>query len=72
MIDQEKAALKEHIKTLEQTVREVNHAQQSGPWWYTKGEMGLYQQVAMWLQKAEKALIEIDKLLQQSENNEVR
>lgn len=39
------------LKIVHQALIEVAHAQDVGPWWYTKGANGLYQQVAMWVRK---------------------
>ena len=51
------------IEVLKHTIREVRHAQESGPGWYTRGAAGLYQQVRMWLDKADAAIksVEADK-----------
>jgi len=48
--------LLEALKVARQFVIEVAHAQDVGPGWYTKGEDGLYQQVRMWLRKANDAI----------------
>ena len=48
------------IKVLRQTVMEVRHAQNQGSRWYTKGESGLFQQVRMHLDKADKAIKSIE------------
>jgi hypothetical protein len=40
------------ITVAHQALIEVSNAQSIGPWWYTKGEKGLYQQVAMWVGRA--------------------
>ena len=52
----------EQVKVLEQTILEVAHAQQCGADWYTKGENGLYAQVAMWVQRGQTAINEIKDL----------
>jgi hypothetical protein len=46
------------LKTLEQALREVSHAQDRGAEWYTKGSSGLYQQVRMWVNKGFDAIRE--------------
>ncbi len=51
------------IKVLQQTVMEVRHAQDNGPWWYTKGERGLYMQVRLHLDRANVALNSIESVL---------
>jgi len=53
----------EAIKVLDQTVREVRHAQQCGARWYTKGDDGLFQQVRLHLDRADKALKSIESVL---------
>ena len=44
--------VREELKTINQAILEVAHAQQSGAEWYTKGSSGLYQQVRLWIGKA--------------------
>jgi len=44
------------LETLEQTLREVRHAQSSGANWYTRGASGLYQQVAMHVRRGFEAI----------------
>ena len=44
------------IKVLHQAILEVDHAQQDGASWYTKGSSGLYQQVRLWINKSYEAL----------------
>ena len=56
--DAELARLREALKVANQLVIEVNHAYTQGPEWYTRGESGLRQQVAMWIDKASKAIQE--------------
>ncbi len=48
--------LLEVIRVLRQTVMEVRHAQNQGNSWYTKGEEGLYQQVRLHLDRADRAI----------------
>jgi len=45
------------IEVLRHTVMEVRHAQNVGAEWYTRGAGGLYQQVRLWLDKADAALL---------------
>lgn len=47
---------KEHLSTIKQAFLEVAHAQYNGSAWYTRGESGLYQQVAMWVRKGNAAV----------------
>ena len=56
--DAELAQLREALEVANQLVIEVNHAYTQGPEWYTRGESGLRQQVAMWIDKASKAIQE--------------
>lgn len=44
------------LKVTHRALFEVSHAQQSGANWYTRGESGLYQQVAMWVRKGFEAI----------------
>lgn len=60
-VSPEVAALVEAAKVAKQALAEVRHAQDNGSRWYTKGESGLFQQVRMWLNKAQEPL---DKSLQ--------
>ncbi len=55
--------LSEVIKILEQTVMEVRHAQQSGARWYTKGDDGLFQQVRLHLDRADKSIKSVSDLV---------
>ena len=41
------------IEVLGHMVMEVRHAQEVGAGWYTRGAGGLYQQVRLWLDKAD-------------------
>ena len=50
------------IKTMQQALLEMKHAQSAGPGWYTRGESGLKQQVRMWLDKGLKASESLNKL----------
>jgi len=50
------------IKTMQQALLEMKHAQSAGPEWYTRGESGLKQQVRMWLDKGLKSSEAINKL----------
>ena len=43
--------LREALKVTRQALIEVQHAQESGPGWYTKGGRGMYQQTTMWVRK---------------------
>jgi DNA repair exonuclease SbcCD ATPase subunit len=49
------------IKTANQALFEVAHAQHNGPEWYTRGESGLRQQVAMWVQRGLEAIAKVQK-----------
>ena len=53
------------IKVLRQTIMEVNHAQMSGPDWYTKNEKGLFQQVRLHIDRARVALEKVKDILDQ-------
>lgn len=44
-------SLRDSIKTANQALMEVDHAQNIGPGWYTRGEDGLRQQVRMWVRR---------------------
>ena len=44
------------LNTVEQALREVQHAQSVGASWYTRGSSGLYGQVAMWVRKGFEAI----------------
>jgi len=50
------------IGVLKQTVAEVRHAQNQGSGWYTHGDSGLFLQVRMWLDRADKAINELTKV----------
>ena len=50
------------IKTMQQALLEMKHAQSAGPEWYTRGESGLKQQVRMWIDKGLKSSEAINKL----------
>ena len=43
--------LRSALKICRQALLEVNHAQECGANWYTRGEAGLYRQVRMWVHK---------------------
>lgn len=51
-IEQLEAAL----KVCQQLILEVSHAQRNGSDWYTRADVGLYQQVSMWIGKAQTAI----------------
>ena len=44
-------AMRDTIRTANQALLEVNHAQRNGSDWYTRGASGLYQQVATWVKR---------------------
>lgn len=46
----------EALKTAQQALLEVRHAQSVGCEWYTKGHSGLYQQVEMWSRRGLEAI----------------
>lgn len=48
------------LKVCSQALLEIAHAQEVGPWWFTKGERGLYNQVAMWVRKGREAIKECE------------
>lgn len=48
------------LRTIQQAVGEFAHAYHAGPEWFTKGESGLRMQVKMWLDKAGKALPQLE------------
>ena len=56
------ALLKDHVearaalKVAHQSLIEFRHAQECGPSWYTRGERGMYQQVALWLRRGMEAV----------------
>ena len=50
------------IKTMQQALLEIRHAQNAGPGWYTNGEPGLKKQVRLWLDKGLKASESLNKL----------
>jgi len=55
------AAAPDMLKALEvaqQALLEVRSAQARGPGWYTKGTVGLFQQVRFWLDKGDKEIDE--------------
>ncbi len=45
------ARSQEALKVSEQALMEVAHAQTHGAKWYTKGEVGIYSHVRMWVEK---------------------
>jgi hypothetical protein len=47
--------LRAALEVTAQALREVNHAQECGPEWYTRGAQGLRQQVRMWVRKGQDA-----------------
>lgn len=49
--DEEIADLKKRLKTANQALLEIDHAQRVGPGWYTRGLDGMYQQVRMWVRR---------------------
>lgn len=52
LAEQRKSALLlDALEIAMQALREVDHAQQNGARWYTKGESGLYQHVRMWIRR---------------------
>ena len=53
------------IKTMQQALLEMEHAQSAGPGWYTNGEPGLKKQVRMWLYKGLKSSESLNKLRQE-------
>ena len=63
MTDENINELREQIKVLQQTLSEVSHAQINGPSWYTRGENGLYQQVAMWVRRGQDAINKATEIL---------
>lgn len=44
------------LRAARQALLEVRHAQQTGASWYTRGERGLYDQVAMWVRRGLEAI----------------
>jgi len=64
-----KGLIIESIDTIKQTLLEVKHAQYSGSDWYTRGERGLFQQVRLHLDKADKAIKELEILIGVSNAN---
>lgn len=48
--------LQDALKEARQALLEVQHAQEVGANWYTRGESGLYQQVAMWIRRGVAAI----------------
>lgn len=63
MTDEQMNELREQIKVMQQTLLEVSHAQHAGSDWYTRGENGLYQQVAMWVQRGQTAVNKATEIL---------
>lgn len=55
MTPAERQAVVQALETLQTAIREVQHAQSCGANWYTRGEKGLYMQVAMWCRKGSSA-----------------
>lgn len=51
--------LREALKTTRQALMEVQHAQECGPGWYTRGEQGMYRQTQMWVRKGLAAAREV-------------
>ena len=51
------------LETIEQFIREVDHAQSVGATWYTRGEQGLFGQIRTWREKANDAAKVIRALL---------
>jgi len=60
----------EVIKVLRQTVMEVRGAQRRGPGWYTKGAKGLYMQVSLHLDMADKAIKSVEPFLDTSNHTD--
>jgi hypothetical protein len=56
MTNEERA---EALETIAQAFLEVQHAQSVGARWYTRGEQGLYGQVAMWVRKGQEAVAKL-------------
>lgn len=52
----ERDCLIEALKVVDQFVLEVQHAQEAGARWYTRGENGLRAQIQLWLGKARAAI----------------
>lgn len=55
----------DQLKTIEQTLMEVRHAQEVGADWYTQGRVGLYGQVAMWVRKGFEAINKVKSIHQE-------
>lgn len=53
------ARLREALKTTRQALMEVQHAQECGPEWYTRGVNGMYQQTSTWVRKGLSAAREV-------------
>lgn len=51
--------LRDALKTAQQALMEVQHAQECGPGWYTRGEQGMYQQTCTWVRKGLAAIREV-------------
>lgn len=51
--------MSDNLKIIAQAFMEVQHAQHSGAQWYTRGEDGLYAQVAMWMRRGTGAVIDL-------------
>lgn len=64
MKPEERAKVIESLETLAQAIREVQHAQNNGPSWYTRGANGLYMQVAAWCRRGASAAQEALAILQ--------
>jgi hypothetical protein len=56
VLSDEISKLRGALKITHQSLLEFNHAQESGPRWYTRGEDGMYAQVYMWLHKGLEAI----------------
>jgi len=50
-INPEIERLRTALKVAQQALMEVQHAQEQGPGWYTKGVNGMYQQTTTWVRK---------------------
>lgn len=58
-VDREHERLREALKTARQALMEVQHAQECGPGWYTRGVNGMYQQTTTWVRKGLTAAREV-------------
>jgi len=56
------------FKIMEQFLIEVSHAQEVGPWWFTKGEPALIQQVDLWVRKGRTALADYRRVTGESKH----